>query len=91
MSQPLMRPCLIEIRHIGFRDAAELALTQDEKMIQTLPANTAQKPFADRVGIGSFDRGSEDSDPRRAGYLFAPRKKCLPSVKYIAERHMQRR
>jgi hypothetical protein len=46
LSKSLMRPFLIEVRHIGFEDAGEVAPTQHKEMIQTLLSDTAEKPFA---------------------------------------------
>jgi len=34
LRQPLMRPCLVEVPHIGIQDALELPLLQDQQVIQ---------------------------------------------------------
>ena len=46
-----MRSGLIEGLHIGSKDTLQLLLLQDEQVIQTLSPHTAQKPFADAIGL----------------------------------------
>jgi hypothetical protein len=58
LSDPLMRSCLVEVRHIGIEDPLELLLIQDEQMIKAFTPDTAQKAFTDRIGpwrvVGRF-------------------------------------
>jgi len=61
----LMRPRVIEVGDIGPQRPARMGLSQDQQMIRTLPADTAQEPFA--VGIGPR------SPVRRAQDLYAAR------------------
>jgi hypothetical protein len=59
LRHPLMRPCLVEVGHIGLEDALELLLLQDQHVVQTFLPNTPQEALADRIGawciIGSFE------------------------------------
>ena len=45
----LMWPGIIKVGDIGTERPAQLRLSQNQQMIQALPANAAQKSFTDRV------------------------------------------
>ena len=59
LPNPLMRPCLVEVHHIGIEDSLELPLMQDQQVVQTFLPYTPQKALADGIGswslIGSFE------------------------------------
>jgi hypothetical protein len=44
-----MWPGLIEIDHIGFEEAMELPLVEDQEMIQTFSPHAQEKPFTDSI------------------------------------------
>ena len=59
LPNPLMRPYLVEVHHIGIEDALELPLMQDQQVVQTFLPYTPQEALADGIGswslIGSFE------------------------------------
>jgi len=42
LAKTLMRPGVIEVVHVGFHDSPEMTFTQDQDMIKTFAADTAQ-------------------------------------------------
>ena len=62
MPDPLMGSSSIEIGDILFEFPMQLTFIQNEDVIQTLAANTAQKPFTNGIGFGSADRRPQDFD-----------------------------
>ena len=46
----LMRAGLIEVRHVLAERAAQVALPQEQQMIEALAPHAAQEALADRVG-----------------------------------------
>jgi hypothetical protein len=49
---PLMRPSVVEVRHIRIEHALELPLVKDQDMIKAFLSDAPQIAFAD--GIGSW-------------------------------------
>jgi hypothetical protein len=60
---PLMGTCLVEVGYMRGRDAAQMALAQNEQMIQTFTPGTAQKLFTDRIRFRRMHRRFEQFDP----------------------------
>jgi tetratricopeptide (TPR) repeat protein/IS1 family transposase len=56
LRNPLMRPCLVEVGHIGLEDALELPLLQDQQVVQTVLPHPPGEALADRIGSGSMIR-----------------------------------
>src|SRR6266480_1364055 len=50
LPNPLMRPCLVEVHHIGIEDSLGLPLMQDQQVVQTFLPYTPQKALADGIG-----------------------------------------
>src|SRR5262249_30272017 len=46
LRNPLMRPCLLEVGHIGLEDALELPLLQDQQVVQTVLPHTPGEALA---------------------------------------------
>ena len=42
---------------------AQMVLSEDEDMVQALPAEAAEEPFTDRVQVGRLRRNGDDIDP----------------------------
>src|SRR4051794_37842402 len=74
MPDPLMRSGSVEISDIFFELSMELTFIQNEDMIQTLAANTAEKSFTNGIGFGSVDRRPQHFDA--AGSAQIPRGTC---------------
>ena len=53
---------MIKVGHIFTDEPIQLALTQDEDVIQIFPSHTADEPFAHSVGFGSAHRCPDDLD-----------------------------
>ncbi len=69
LPNPLMRPCLVEIDHIGSEHALELLLLNNQQMIQALLSDAPQEALTDRIGSGSMIGRLENFDatcPRHA-------------------------
>jgi hypothetical protein len=64
----LMRPGSIEVLNIGVKDTVQLLLLQDEKVIETLSTDTAQKAFTDRIGSWCMGRRGEHRDAAGCGH-----------------------
>jgi len=58
----LMWSGLIEIDHIGFEEAMELPLVEDQEMIQTCSPHAPQKPFTDGIRLRRPVRDSKHLD-----------------------------
>ncbi len=54
---------MIKVSHIFTDEPIQLALTQDEEVIETFPTHTADELFAHRVGPGSAHRCADHIDP----------------------------
>jgi hypothetical protein len=44
---PLMRSCLVEVRHIRIEDALELPLMQDQQVVQAFLSDASQEALAE--------------------------------------------
>ena len=62
---PLMRPGVIVVVHVLSEHPAKMALVQDQEMIETLPADTAEEALTDGSGSGSMTRSPEHLDSAR--------------------------
>ena len=62
MLTTLMWSGLIEIDHIGFEEAMELPLVEDQEMIQTCSPHAPQKPFTDGIRLRRPVRDSKHLD-----------------------------
>ncbi len=62
----LMRPRAIVVGHIGPQRPAQMGLSQDQQVVQTLPANTPQESLADRIGPGSMSGAESFAGPLQA-------------------------
>lgn len=71
-----LRPCLVEVRHIGIEDALKLLLMQDEQVIEALTSHTAQEALTDVIGAWSVIRVLRISMP----LVLATRAKPTPNL-----------
>ena len=62
---PLMRPGVIVGVHVRSEHPAKMALVQDQEMIETLPADTAEEALTDGIAPGSMNRSPEHLDSAR--------------------------
>ena len=76
----LMWPSSIEVLDIGMKDAVKLLLLQDEQMTETISPHTAQKPFTDRIGLGSVIWGLEQLDATACGHARQTRSKLVITI-----------
>jgi hypothetical protein len=58
---------LIEIDHIGFEEAMELPLVEDQEMIQTCSPHAPQKPFTDGIDFSSMMKKAKSERKKRSG------------------------
>src|SRR5437764_9397887 len=72
---PLMRPGPVEVVYVCIEDALELLLLQDEQMIETFAAHTAQKAFTDRIGAWRAIRCFQNLDAAGGGHASKARPK----------------
>jgi len=57
-----LRPCLVEVGHIGMEDALELLLLKDQQVVQACLSDAPQEAFADRIGSWCVIGGPEQLD-----------------------------
>ncbi len=56
------------------KDPPQVGLSERDQEVQALPPQRPEEPLADRVGLGSLDRGAEDPGAqRRHGGVESPR------------------
>jgi hypothetical protein len=51
----------VEVLNVGMEDGLEVASSKDEDAIEALTSQGADKPLGERIRLGSFDRGTDDS------------------------------
>ncbi len=68
-----MWPGSVEVLNVGVEHAVELLLLEDEQVIETLAAYTAEKAFTDGIGSRGFIRCCENLNATR---LRNPREAC---------------
>jgi hypothetical protein len=73
-----MRSSSIEGVHICLKHTTKMALGQDQEMIETLPADTAEEVLAAGIGPGSSKGSSEYLNP--AGYRDASQLRTVLAV-----------
>ena len=62
LPNPLMRSCLVEVRHIRIEDALELPLMKDQQVVEAFLPHTPHEAFTDRIRSGSVVRSLENLD-----------------------------
>ena len=65
MTQALMGPVLVEVRHISPNDVVQVAFAEDQDMIKTLAPDAAEQALDKGIGAGCVPRRVEglDADP----------------------------
>jgi hypothetical protein len=56
---PLMRPCVIEVSYKFADEPIQLALTQDQHVIEAFPSDAAHESLTDSVGSGCAHWGPD--------------------------------
>ncbi len=64
LSDPLVRSPSVEVLHPFSEHPAKVLLAEDQDVIETLPAETAEKPLTDGVQVGRLRWDGEDIDAR---------------------------
>ncbi len=64
LSDPLVRSPSVEVLHPFSEHPAKVLLAEDQDVIETLPAETAEKPLTDGVQVGRLRGDWEDIDAR---------------------------
>jgi hypothetical protein len=67
--EPLMRSSMIEIGDILANETIQMALPQDQHVIQTLSPHTTNEALTNRIRFGCSHRRSYDLDAPPLGYL----------------------
>ena len=62
LCHPLMRPCLVKVRHIRMEHALELPLLNNQQMVEAFLPHAPQKPLTDGVGSWCMNRRLEQLD-----------------------------
>ena len=68
LPNPLMRSCLVEVRHILIERALELLFVEDEQVVKAFLSHTPQEAFADRIGSWRMIGRFENLDSTRSRY-----------------------
>src|SRR5690606_25400182 len=68
LSEPLMRPGPVEVRNVLGQDGAEVALAEDDDVIQAFPSDAPEKALAGRVHQWRPDGRLQDADPCSLGH-----------------------
>ncbi len=62
-----MGPGVVEVPHVLSQDATEVALAQEQDVIQALPPDAPEEPLADRVRPRRAGRRAQDPDAADRG------------------------
>jgi hypothetical protein len=71
LRDPLMRPCLVEVGHIGPEHTLKLLLLKDQQVIEAFLTNTPHEALADGICSGCMIGRFEQLDAC-AGYFGYP-------------------
>ena len=63
LRERLVRAVLVEVRHVLAQHAGEVALAEDEHVVEALAPHAPQEALAYGVGQRRADRGAQDADP----------------------------
>ncbi len=82
LPNPLMRSCLVEVRHILIEHALQLLLVEDEQVVKAFLSHTPQEAFADRIGARSVIRCSKHFNGTHCRHASKARPKFVIIITY---------
>ena len=75
-----MRTCAIEEFAILADHPSDMFFTQNQDVVQTLPPDTANEPFADGICLGGIGWRVDQVDARPFDSLFKPQPKLVSLI-----------
>src|SRR3712207_3958179 len=69
LAAPLVRPGLVAVGEVLAERLPQMALTEEQQVVEALPPDTPEEALGDRVGPRRADRRAHHGDAARRGYL----------------------
>ena len=65
-----MWPAIVVIRAVLFENSTQVTFPQDDKVVKAFTAERADQAFANRIGLWTVERGTQDLNPELLIQLF---------------------